>query len=118
MFWQNYLSLCNQVGKSPTAVAKALGITSGTVTGWRKGVIPQQKTLQKIAEYFNVTAWSLLSETESVGATVPDTVATRQELRDSYASRILFDAANDATEADLLEAAALLMRRKAEREKG
>ncbi len=41
---------------------------------------------------------------------------TRNELRDNYAYRLLFDTANGATDADLLEAAALIARRKEERE--
>lgn len=41
----------------------------------------------------------------------------REELRDSYSFRILYDAIDGASDADLLEAAALIMRRKEERER-
>lgn len=42
----------------------------------------------------------------------------RDELRNSYAFRVLCDAADGATEADMLEAAALVQRRKEERNRG
>ena len=55
MFWKNYLKLCKDKGLSPNAVAKGLNISSGSVTEWKKGRIPSKKTLQKLAEHFNVT---------------------------------------------------------------
>lgn len=118
MFWINYLLLCGKVNKAPTALAKELGITSGTVSGWKNGKIPSQKNLQKIADYFGITVWDLLGEKK----TAPDyseaeneTVQLKEELKNNYAFRILFDATNGSTESDLLEAAALLTRRKEER---
>lgn len=62
MFWLNYSLLCAQIDKSPSALAKELGISSGTVSGWKRGVIPNQKTLQKIADYFGLSIWDLLGE--------------------------------------------------------
>ena len=62
MFWINYSLLCAQIDKAPSALAKELGISSGTVTGWKRGVIPNQKTLQKIADYFGLTVWDLLGK--------------------------------------------------------
>lgn len=41
----------------------------------------------------------------------------REELRDNYSFRILYDAIDGASDVDLLEAAALIMRRKEERER-
>ena len=62
MFWINYSLLCAQIDKKPSVVAKELGISSGTVSGWKKGVIPNRSTLQKIADYFGLTIWDLLGE--------------------------------------------------------
>ena len=53
-FWKNYEILCKNKGKSPNAVAKELGISSGSVTAWKNGRIPQNKKLALIANYFNV----------------------------------------------------------------
>lgn len=54
MFWDKYVALCNKVKKSPNAVAKEIGISSGAVSGWKSGGIPQAAKLLKIADYFGV----------------------------------------------------------------
>ena len=123
MFWINYLFLCSQVNKSPTALAKELGITSGTVSGWKKGKIPKENNLQKIADYFGLTIWDLLGEnnspSENTESEEKNSVGElREDLRNNYAFRVLYDVTDGATEADLLEAAALVQRRKEERNRG
>lgn len=64
MFWKNFLSLCVNNNVSPNAVAKELGIASGSVTKWKNGSVPHNTTLLKIAEYFGVTVEYLLGETD------------------------------------------------------
>lgn len=54
MFWDKYVALCNKVKKSPNAVAKEIGISSGAVSGWKTGNAPQAAKLLKIANYFDV----------------------------------------------------------------
>lgn len=55
MFWDKYIQLCTKIGKSPNAVAEELGITSGTVSGWKNdGRIPYNSTKLKITQYFGV----------------------------------------------------------------
>ena len=56
MFWDNFVKLCNSVGTNPNAVAKELDISSGSVTGWKKGAKPRDTAVNKIADYFGVTA--------------------------------------------------------------
>lgn len=65
MFWNNFVLLCNKNEVSPNYVAKKLGISSGTVTGWKQGSSPRDTALQKIAHYFGVTVEDLLGNTES-----------------------------------------------------
>lgn len=60
MFWNTLVELCNKKGVSPNFVAKELGITSGTVTSWKKGGIPRDTTLRKIADYFGVSVSYLI----------------------------------------------------------
>ena len=62
MFWINYLLLCGQAEKTPTGLARELGISSGTVTGWKKGKIPSEASLKKIADYFGISIWDLLGD--------------------------------------------------------
>lgn len=62
LFYINYVSLCNKIGKSPSAVAEELGFMRSVVTRWSKGTIPRQATLQKVADYFGVSVEYLLGK--------------------------------------------------------
>lgn len=64
MFWKIFLELCNQKEISPTAVVVELGLSRGSVTSWKDGKIPYQRTLAKIAAYFNVSVDYLLGKEE------------------------------------------------------
>lgn len=56
--------LCREKGVSPNAVAKQLSISSGSVSEWKKGRVPQNAKLRIIAEYFNVSTDYLLGKTD------------------------------------------------------
>jgi len=60
MFWQKFTELCLQEGVSPNAVAKELSIPSGSITAWKRGVMPRNSTMQKIASHFNVSVGYLM----------------------------------------------------------
>ena len=62
MFYANFLRLCNEAGKAPSAVALELGL--------EKGSKPTDATLHKIADYFFTTPEALLSDAAS-----PDSLA-------------------------------------------
>lgn len=64
MFWTRYVELCSSVNKSPHKVATSIGVTAGSVTGWKNGGIPRETTLKKIADYFGVTVEYLKGETD------------------------------------------------------
>lgn len=53
-FYKTYKKLCDRDGKSPNAVAKQLGISSGSVTAWKQGRRPKYETIEKIADFFQV----------------------------------------------------------------
>ena len=55
MFWSKFSALCAQHGVSPNAVARELKIPSGSITAWKSGSEPRNKTVVKIAEYFGVS---------------------------------------------------------------
>ena len=65
MFWENFVRLCNEAGKSPSRVAFELGLSNGTASGWKKGAIPQERILRRLADYFGVPMESLTAETPS-----------------------------------------------------
>lgn len=60
MFWEQYVRLCANAGSSPNAVAKAVGIPSGSVTAWKQGTTPRATTVKKIADFFGVSPNYLL----------------------------------------------------------
>ncbi len=63
MFYDTYAYLCQQIGKSPSSVAQELGINKSNVTNWKNnGYTPRGDTLNRIAEYFNVSIDFLLRD--------------------------------------------------------
>lgn len=64
MFWSVFVGLCAKREVSPNAVAKALGLSSGSVTLWENGAVPRSTTIRKIADYFGVSPESFLAEAD------------------------------------------------------
>ena len=78
MFWENFARLCNEAGKSPSRVALELGLSNGTASGWKKGAIPQERILRRLADYFGVPVESLTADdapsvTPTVKSVTPET---------------------------------------------
>lgn len=122
MFYDKYVELCSQKNISPTAAALAIGLSKATPTKWKaSGATPSGDNLKKIAAYFGVTESDLLSD-ESIQLPTKKNesdkhIELREDLRNSMAFRILYDTLENATDADMLEAAATIARRKEERDK-
>lgn len=66
MFYEKYVDLCAGINKTPTGVALDIGISRAAVTNWKKGGVPNDVTLRKIANYFNISVNYLLSNEGSV----------------------------------------------------
>lgn len=64
MFWNNFVSLCNEKGVSPNGVCAQLGFSNATATKWKSGSVPRGATLRKLADYFGVTPEYLLTGKE------------------------------------------------------
>ena len=62
MFYDNFIRYCNNVNKSPSAVASELGLSRASVNGWKNGKIPTDANQIKIAQYFGVTVAELMSD--------------------------------------------------------
>lgn len=62
-FYENYVRLCNSIGKAPTGVAVALGISRATASRWSMGVKPSYANLVKLSDYFKVSVGELLGAT-------------------------------------------------------
>lgn len=62
MFKENFIRLCNKIGKSPTAVCKDLDLSNSVYTQWTETSVPRKATLMKIADYFNVSVETLIKD--------------------------------------------------------
>ena len=70
MFWNNFIKLCAQNNVKPNNVTKQLGLSTATATDWKKGRIPRDVTLHKLADYFGVSVDYLLRTDEPSSPTV------------------------------------------------
>ncbi len=73
--------LLNERGVTAYRVAKETGVTTATLTNWKKGnYTPKQDKLQKIADYFGVTIEYLMTGENS--SEVPSPALTSRDERD------------------------------------
>ena len=62
-FYERFEWLCEDKGVTPTQVARDVGIRQSVVSMWKKrGSTPSGKTLNKLAEYFEVSTDYLLGK--------------------------------------------------------
>lgn len=54
-FYNTFLNLCIAKDIKPTTAVKEMGITGPAVTRWKSGSMPNDVTLMKIANYFDVS---------------------------------------------------------------
>lgn len=62
-FFSRVQQLCSEKGVSITSVALELGFSRSTPTAWKKGNVPSADAIEKLADYFNVSADYLLGRT-------------------------------------------------------
>lgn len=106
-FYENYVRLCNKVGKKPSAVATELGISRATASRWGNGMVPTYSNLVKVADYFGVSVEELRGEEETNDNKITDDGSTGLEaaleaLRDQPGRRALLSATKNMTEAQVL----------------
>lgn len=53
-FYQWFVASCVCIDQSPSFVARKIGISSTTVSHWKEGAVPSEKTILKIADYFGI----------------------------------------------------------------
>jgi transcriptional regulator with XRE-family HTH domain len=54
--YSNFEKLCKEKNVTPYRVCKETGVTTATISAWKKGkYTPKQDKLRKIAEYFGVS---------------------------------------------------------------
>jgi len=66
MFYDRFISLCEEKGMRPTHVALEVGISPSTPTNWKKtGYSPNTATLTKLADYFGTSKDYILGLTDN-----------------------------------------------------
>ena len=68
-FYNRYVDMCNQIGKSPSAVSIEIGLSKSTVNRWKNGGSPTDATATKIASYFGVSVTYLLGKEDQKNPT-------------------------------------------------
>ena len=96
--YERFVQLCNEKGVKPSDVSKATGISTATLTSWKKGVYtPKEEKIRKIAEYFGVTVEYMRTGKDPEGYYENDeTAEIAQAVHDNPELRLLFSAAKDA----------------------
>ena len=118
--YENYAKIRDARGMKDSDVAKATGISAGTLSDWKRGRYNlKYDKLQKIAAFFGISVDELTGN-EPVQTDVQgeyyissETKAIAEEIFTTPGMRILFDAARDSRPEDLQMAADLLKRLKA-----
>ena len=73
MFFDVFKGLCERKGISPKRAAEDMGLSNSITTKWKKtGATPNGETLNRIADYFGVTADYLLSGEERENVHTPE----------------------------------------------
>ena len=62
IFWERFLNLCMLYKITPNAAAKKMGISSGTITNWKNGAVPQSTKINMVAKFFGVDEAYLLAK--------------------------------------------------------
>lgn len=64
MFWERFYALCLENNTKPNPLAREIGVSSGVLTKWKSGTLPNGESLIKIADYFDCSIDYLLGRTD------------------------------------------------------
>lgn len=66
MFYDNICKICKDKGTTPTTILKELGYSTGNVTQWKKGSVPNVELCVAIARHLGITLDYLVTLSTSV----------------------------------------------------
>lgn len=107
MFWEKFVSVCNEKGVSPTAVVTALHISVGSITKWKNGTTPNDTTIRKIADYFGISP-NFFTKKDDISNDNTELSDYLEELKNRPEMRMLFSLAKGATKEDVEQAVAII----------
>lgn len=119
MYYEIFEKLCQKHHTNPSRVSKATGISTATLTSWKKGVYtPKSDKLQKIADYFGVSLGYLMGTEEEEPNAVDteknlivlddDALELLEELKTRPEMRTLFSVSKKATKEDIMKAVKII----------
>lgn len=88
-FYEKYVQLCNQIGKSPSAVAIELKLGKPSVSRWKNGSKPRDSSILKVANYFGVSPEWLKGETDDPSAGIKKDPIPKDEVVSSAKQKLL-----------------------------
>lgn len=100
VFYDEFIRLCNGVGKSPTAAAREMGLTGAHVNRWKNGSTPTDATVFKVCDYFGLPHDHFGGQKGSgaaIDAVDDDLREYLDELRSRPDKRLLFSVTKNAT---------------------
>lgn len=104
----NLQMLMDRTGIQQSDICIKLDLPPSTVSDWVKGKsYPRVDRMQQLADLLGVSMSDLQRDPSELKAN-GDLLALREQLRRQPGLRILFDASKNATEQDLLDAAAII----------
>lgn len=54
MFYDVFFNLCRDRDIAPTRAVESMGLSKSAVTNWRKGTVPNDSTIRRVADFFGV----------------------------------------------------------------
>lgn len=79
-FYNQYTELCAKSGYTPSGAAAAIGLSNAAASGWKKGKIPSDVNLAKLANLFNCSVEDLTGKKEEPITVADDELSEDQRL--------------------------------------
>ena len=109
MFYDEFIKLCNTVHKSPTAVAKEIGLSGAHVTKWKNGSHPTDATIFRVCDYFGLPYHYFDSPKGTAPAADDEELAEYlEELKNRSEMRMLFKLSKGATKEEVEQAVRII----------
>ena len=77
-FYENFIRLCNGIGKTPSAVLTEVGYSKSIVCRWKKGGGVTSKIASKLADYFGVSTEELLCGSPNIDRPTEASIECRE----------------------------------------
>lgn len=116
MFYDIFSKLCCEKGISKSKAAENVGLNRTAVIKWKNGSFPSGETLQKIANYFDVSIEYLMGEEKKPTAENDSELVNNdeelteylEELKNRPELRMMFQLAKGATKEDVEKAVEII----------